>query len=85
MLRGILHALERLVRRPETVSAKDPPGAAIRRYIERYQRDAWDNVGLTARVHDPSYPFSGYFDPPDAVEHDIAYIIVMTNSMVGRL
>lgn len=84
MLRKVLGALKRLLRRAEASSAPDAPGAAIRHYIDWYQRAAWDRLGLADRVQDAAYPFSGHFDPPPAVENDIAHMLALSGSAAGR-
>jgi hypothetical protein len=59
-----------------------PSGLGLQRFIESEQQSAWEEVGLSGRLHDSTYPFSGKYEPPKEVEVFIAYIMTMGGSVV---
>lgn len=65
--------------------AKNPnPKTPMEVLIHHLQRKAWDHPSLIGRLYDPTFPYSGIFDPPREIEEAIARSLMLAGNVVGR-
>lgn len=57
---------------------------AIELLVKDLQTEAWDEDSLKGRLRDPSFPYSGMFDPPKEIEEAIARSLMFSGVAVGR-
>lgn len=63
---------------------KNTPLNGIKIFIEHIQLDAWKSSGMEFRLKDPTYPYSGLFDPPPEIEDVMATTIQLAGMVIPR-
>lgn len=58
-------------------------GERIKALIQGLQKGAWKSAGIVDRLHDPDFPYSGYFDPPEELANTIAKALMLSGNAVA--
>jgi hypothetical protein len=84
------YSLHNLMRVMRPYVKKEPQNKAISAHapidllIQGLQERSWRANAIDDRLADPTFPYSGLFNPPKQIEEDIAYALALAGLVVGR-